>query len=66
MYNIAANKAGMPTIKKLSEIPKERILPWMQPTSNNAATKFLEQEWLKPQTWNIDNTDLQDIDTNWQ
>jgi hypothetical protein len=27
MYNIAANKAGMPTIKKLSEIPKERILP---------------------------------------
>lgn len=28
MYNIAARKAGIKEIKKLSEIPKDRILPW--------------------------------------
>ena len=27
MYNVAARKAGIPEITKLSEIPKERILP---------------------------------------
>jgi hypothetical protein len=32
MYNIAARKAWIKEITKLSEIPKDRILPWQQNT----------------------------------
>ena len=35
LYNIWARKTGLTEIKKLSEIPKDRIMPWVptQPTS---------------------------------
>lgn len=38
MYNVAARKAGIPEINKLSEIPKERILPWVSTTQKTGNT----------------------------
>jgi hypothetical protein len=43
MYNIAARKAGVKEITKLSEVPKERITPWYQPQQ--------EQSTNTVQTW---------------
>jgi hypothetical protein len=55
MYNIAARKAGLKEITKLSEVPKERITPWQpqQPQNTNTGAgqispqvQSIEQEWL--------------------
>lgn len=50
MYNIAARKAWIKEITKLSEIPKDRILPWQQNT------------WTS--TWNTYNVNGKQVNEN--
>lgn len=44
MYNIAARKVWVEEIKKLSDIPKERILPWQTNQSNTWAWQISPQD----------------------
>lgn len=49
MYNIAARKAGIKEITKLSDIPKERITPWqVQPQENTWGGQTFQWYTLKP------------------
>jgi hypothetical protein len=46
MYNIAARKAWIPEITKLSDIPKDRILPWQWTWAWNIMTPKSDPLWL--------------------
>lgn len=51
LYNISARKAGLGEIKKLSEIPKEKITPWYQPqqqtTPTNTGAGQVDPLWIR-------------------
>jgi hypothetical protein len=47
MYNIAARKAWVDEIKSLSDVPKQRILPWQQP-SWPTATGVGQVDYVSP------------------
>jgi hypothetical protein len=53
MYNIAARKAWIPEITKLSEVPKDRILPWQWQATQSTPTQSTQstKTWKSWQTY---------------